>query len=387
MAKRGLQDPVLRFFVIIIGIVVIGYTLKELSHIFLPFIIAYFLFFTFSPLNEFLTRKKIPLFLVIIFDLAVMIFLTWGIFSFLIDSFLQFGEELPDYYSKLNNIVRDAAKVLGVKDSYFKYFSIKRILSQIDYKLLAGGIFSTTFPLIGSVLFVLFFYIFIVTGHTGIYDSIRRRYVMKKVKPEIKAILKKADDDTSTPVAPELIEEEIHGKEKVLSGTFKAITKQIQNYIFAKVLLNLAAGVTVTGILFLMDVDFPVIWGLFVFLFNFIPSIGSAVSLILPVLMSLIQYESVGFALITAGVLAGIQTLFFNVLEPMVLGKRLNLNPLLILFSVLIWGYIWGIVGMLLSVPLTAVIKIIMSNSKSKNLMFINNLMSKEPEKGNEVPL
>lgn len=387
MAKKVLPDPVVRFFVVIIGIIVIGFTLKELSHIFLPFIIAYFLFFAFSPLNNFLTEKRIPLFVVIILDLAVMVLLSWGIFSFLLDSFLQFGEQLPDYYTKFNGIVRDTAVALGIRDSYFKYFSIKRILSQIDYKLLAGGIFSTTFPLIGSILFVLFFYIFIVTGHSGVYDSIRRRYVRKKVKPEIKALRKKADDINDSTIVPETVEEEIHDREAVLSSTFKAITNQIQRYIIAKVLVNLAAGLAVAGLLYLMDVDFPVIWGLFVFLFNFIPSIGSAVSLILPVLMALIQHESVGFALIIAGLLAGVQTLFFNVLEPMVIGKRLNLNPMLILISVLIWGYIWGIVGMLLSVPLTAVIKIILANSKSKNLMFINNLMSKEPEKGNTVPL
>jgi len=387
MAKKVFSDPVLRFFIIIIGIVVIGFTLKELSHIFLPFIIAYFLFFTFSPLNDFLTGKKIPLFIVIILDLSVIILLAWGVFSFLIDSFMQFGEELPEYYTRLNGIVRDAAKTLGIRDSYFQYFNIRRILSQIDYKLLAGGIFSTTFPFIGSILFVLFFFIFIVTGHTGIYASIKRRYVIKKVQPEIKAILKKADEDKEHVDPHEILEEEIHDKETILNNTFKAITEQIQKYIIAKIFINLAAGLAVTGLLYLLDVDFPVIWGLFVFLFNFIPTIGSAIALILPMLMALIQYESIGFAFITAGLVAGLQTIFFNLLEPMIIGKRLNLNPLLILFSVLIWGYIWGIVGMLLSVPLTAVIKIMMANSKSANLRFINDLMSKEPEEGEFIPL
>ncbi|RPI65768.1 MAG: AI-2E family transporter [Ignavibacteriales bacterium] len=387
MSKKIQTDPVLRFFVIIIGIIAIGFTLKELSHIFLPFIIAYFLFFTFSPINDLLTGKKIPLFIVIIFDIAIIIFLTWGIFSFLIDSFVQFGEELPEYYTRLNRIVRDAARTLGIKDSYFQYFSIKRILSQIDYKVLAGGIFSTTFPLIGSILFILFFFIFIVTGHRGIYDSIKRRYAIKEITPEIKAIRKKAEEDNEQPVVPEIIKEEIHDKEIVLSNTVKAITEQIQRYIIAKILVNLVAGLAVTGILYLLDVDFPIIWGLFAFLFNFIPTIGSAIALILPVIMALIQYESLSFALITAGVLGGVQTIFFNVIEPMVIGKRLNLNPLLILFSVLIWGYLWGIIGMLLSVPLTAVIKIILANSKSMELVFINDLMSKEPEKGDFLPL
>jgi predicted PurR-regulated permease PerM len=117
---------------------------------------------------------------------------------------------------------------------------------------------------------------------------------------------------------------------------------------------------------------------LFIFLFNFIPSLGAALALVLPVLFVLIQSGSVGYTLLIALIIAGIQTLFFNILEPQIMGRRLNLNPVLILFSVLLWGYVWGITGMLLSVPLTAVIKIIISNSESRNMELINDLMSKE---------
>jgi predicted PurR-regulated permease PerM len=134
----------------------------------------------------------------------------------------------------------------------------------------------------------------------------------------------------------------------------------------------------ITFLLYLFGIDFAIIWGLFVFLFNFIPSIGSAIALVLPVVMTLLQYESITYALLIALILAAIQTLFFNIIETNLIGKRLNLNPLLILMSVLIWGYIWGIVGMLLSVPLTAIIKIIISNSESENMKFISDLMSKE---------
>ena len=117
---------------------------------------------------------------------------------------------------------------------------------------------------------------------------------------------------------------------------------------------------------------------LFVFLFNFIPALGSTIALLLPTLMTLVQFESFGFALLIAVILAGVQTLFFNLIEPNVLGKKLNLNPLVILLAVLAWGYVWGIIGMLLSVPLTAIINIILSNSESKDLRFISDLMSQK---------
>jgi AI-2 transport protein TqsA len=379
MAKRILSDPVLKFFVVAVGLVAILYALRELAHIFIPFIIAYFLFFTFAPLNHFFTGHKVPLFLVIIFDIVVVIFLIWGVSVFIIDSFLQFSAQLPEYFNKLNNIVRDTAESLRIRDKDLLNFSIQRLITQIDYKILAGGLFESTFPIMGSILFVLFFFIFIVTGHDGIYKAIKRRYVIKKVEPEIRAIKRRLDEDKEHPIPPEEIEEEIHDKEAVLSSTFKAITEQIQRYIIAKVLINLVTGLVAAGVLALMGVDFPLIWGLFIFLFNFIPTIGSAIAVILPALMALLQYESVGFALAVTGVLAVIQTIFFNVFEPLIIGRQLNLNPLLILLSVLVWGYAWGIVGMLLAVPLTAVIKIIIANSRSQNLVFINDIMSKEP--------
>jgi predicted PurR-regulated permease PerM len=165
-------------------------------------------------------------------------------------------------------------------------------------------------------------------------------------------------------------------EEAKLAETFKSITQQIQRYITAKIGMNLGAGVTIGIVLSVFGLDFAIIWAVFVFLFNFIPTIGSAIALIAPVLMALIQSGSVSYALLVAAVVAVIQTVFFNLLEPMIIGKRLDLNPVVILFSVLIWGFIWGIVGMLLSVPLTAIIKIVISNSESKNLKFIADLMS-----------
>ena len=172
--------------------------------------------------------------------------------------------------------------------------------------------------------------------------------------------------------------ETIQQKEGKVTETFHKITAQIQKYVISKFLINLAAGFTAYLILGWMGLDFPVIWGVFIFLFNFIPAIGSAIALILPVLMALVQFESTGYPLLILVIIVLLQSVFFNVIEPMVIGKRLNLNPLLILIAVLIWGYIWGIIGMLLAVPLTAILKIVLSNFDSENMNFITDLMSKD---------
>jgi predicted PurR-regulated permease PerM len=369
-----------KFFIAVIGLTVIGIVLKELSNIFIPFVVAYFLFFVFAPLNTFLKRFRIPLFALILIDIILTFLFSWGISIIIIDSFLSFSESMPIYESKLNGIIRNTSISIGITDPFFTNFSFQNILHRINYTDLVGGVFTSTFSVMGNILFILFFFVFVVSGHDSVYEVIKNRYVEIKSKIKIKKAMEinPADDESGMEKSSvdKAIEEIKNTEEAKISDTFKSMTEQIQRYVITKTGMNLGAGLTIAIILAILGLDFPIIWGVFVFLFNFIPTIGSAAALIAPVLMALIQSESVGYTLLIAGVVAGLQTMFFNLIEPTILGKRLNLNPLVILLSLLIWGYIWGIVGMLLSVPLTAIIKIVISNSESKHLKFIGDLMS-----------
>jgi AI-2 transport protein TqsA len=372
------KDKTVKFFISVIGLVVIGLTLRELSNIFIPFVIAYFLFFAFSPLNSFLSKHKIPMALIILVDIFITALATWGVSAFIIGSFSQFADQLPVYEEKLNNIVRGASAWLHINDPFYKNFSLKNSIQHIDYKPIAGNIFTSTFSLLGNVLFVLFFFVFVVTGHNNIYEAIKKRYVHRKhdqTPDKLKAILV---DSINNETMGEMLDRETSEREEKLASTFKNITEQIQRYIIAKIGVNMGAGVSVFIVCIIFRIDFPIVWALFTFLLNFIPSLGSALALVLPVVFVLIQSGSAGFTILIAVIIGVIQTLFFNILEPQIIGRRLNLNPLLILLSVLLWGYMWGVVGMLLSVPLTAIIKIIMSNSESKDMQFLSDLMSKE---------
>ena len=376
--KRISADPVIKFFISVLGLFIIFFVLKELSHIFIPFIIAYILFFFFEPLNSYLEKLKIPLGFVIFIDIILTVTLFYGISRGVIDSITQFSAQLPLFEQKLNKIISEATKSFGIKEYYFTHFSISRVLKKIDYADIAGGIFSSTLSIFTSFFLILFFFIFISSGHNKIVDAIRMRFVEKEIKSSLKKL--KKDQKNKNEIDHSAFDENVQTmtiqREIKLKKTFKDITEQIQKYIITKFLISLSMGLVMGVILWLFDVKFFIIWASFAVILNFIPNVGSVISIAMPVIMAFIQNESISYALLIAAILIVIQNIIGNIIEPKIFGYRLGLNPLVILISLLLWGYLWGIVGMFLSVPLTAVLKIMISNSSSKNMRFISNLMN-----------
>jgi len=375
--KKPLSDPTIKFFVTILGLFIIFFILKELQHIFIPLVIAYIMFFFFEPLNNYLESKKIPLSIAIFIDLFLTASLFYGISKVIVDRFIAFGAKLPMFEDKLNHIISSAAVSLGFKNRLLTRFDIEKILQSIDIGVIASGVLSSTLTIIASVFLILFFFIFINTGHKIIFEAIRMRYVEKEVRLSLKQ-MKKEKKSLSNPekIENEAFETLTIERELKLQKTFKDITEQVQKYIVTKFFISLSMGILVGIILRLFNIEFFIIWATFAMLLNFIPNVGSVFAVIMPVLMALVQYESFGYAAIVALVLIVMQNIVGNIIEPKIFGDRLGLNPLIILLSLLIWGYVWGVVGMFLAVPLTAILKIILSNSSSKNMKFITSLMS-----------
>ncbi len=374
--KKNLTDPVIKFFVSALGLVVILMVLKELQHIFLPFVIAYFLFFIFEPLNDLLVKYKLPLGIAIFVNIVIMLALIFGASRIIIDAFVQFSYQLPTFEGKLNHIISTTAQSIGIKDETFTQFNISKLLQSYDYGGLASGIFASTIDLFTYIFLILFFFIFISSGHGKFVEAIRLRFVEKGVKSTIKKIKKGIKDYDNEEHTTEDLASMTIQREMKLQKTFKDITEQIQKYILTKFLISLLLGVVVGITCWAFGIKFFIVWAVISILLNFIPNIGSVIAVLLISLMALIQYESFSYALFIASTLILIQNLIGNLLEPKIVGNRLGLNPLVILLSLMLWGYLWGIIGMFLSVPLTAVIKIIISNSTSKNMRFITNLMS-----------
>ena len=148
------------------------------------------------------------------------------------------------------------------------------------------------------------------------------------------------------------------------SDVFELIGKMgndIRSYIGIKVLTSAATGLLSYSVMRAVGVDFASFWGVLIFLLNFIPTIGSIIATAFPSILTLVQFDTLGPFIITASVLTGLQFCIGSLLEPKLMGNRLNLSPIVILLSLGLWGSIWGIPGMFLCVPFTVIIMIVCS--------------------------
>jgi predicted PurR-regulated permease PerM len=121
----------------------------------------------------------------------------------------------------------------------------------------------------------------------------------------------------------------------------------------------------ITIIFLIFGLDFAIVWGLLTFFMTFIPNIGAFISTILPFVTALAQYDNIVVPIVLLLIMTVIAYSVGNLVEPKILGDKLNLSPLLLIFSLVFWGYIWGVVGMLLSIPMMSMIKIIFSKFES----------------------
>jgi predicted PurR-regulated permease PerM len=142
-------------------------------------------------------------------------------------------------------------------------------------------------------------------------------------------------------------------------NSFIAISDNIKHFILLKSMTSAATGIIVTVGLKFFDIHYAMLWGLVAFMLNFIPNIGSIIAAIPAVLMALVQYD-VGTALAVTGLYVAVNVTIGSILEPRIMGQELGLSTLVVFLSLIFWGWLLGPVGMLLSVPLTIMVKIVL---------------------------
>jgi predicted PurR-regulated permease PerM len=159
---------------------------------------------------------------------------------------------------------------------------------------------------------------------------------------------------------------------------FGKFIHEVQRYLTIKTVISLITGLLIGLWCWAIGLDFAVFWGLVAFLLNYVPSIGSFLAAIPAVMLALIQLGP-SFSLLTAIGYIAVNILLGNFIEPMLLGRRLGLAPLVVILSVVFWGWLWGPIGFLLAVPLSMIARIMLENIEEYRWVAV--LMAPAPER------
>ena len=312
----------------------LGVALRELRPVLLPFVTAVLLSILFKPIVVVLQQRRYPRLLalaVVLLSLLVVLFLFVLVLYTSLGSFL---EVLPRYEAKFDRTlaealltVREVALQMGVQVDETRSPELVQ-LSTIT-RALSSGV-GSFLGFAGNAFLVVLFVLFVLAG----------------------------SGDLATKVEQAFPSNFAHRIAHVIAN----IERQVRQYLVTKTLISAVTGVITTFILLLTGVDFALLWGFLTFLLNFIPNLGSIVATLLPVTLALLQFDTLAQPLIVLVLLGITQVTIGNVLDPRIMAFSLNLSPLFVLVSLIFWGWLWGIWGMLLAVPITATIKIICEN-------------------------
>lgn len=303
----------------------------------IPFLLAIFLAIICSPPLFWLRTKKVPTALAILLLVIVVLALQLGLTTLITTSLTEFTRGLPQYQDRFDTLLREFVVWLDKMGITLTAQAVKELFDPGKLMRLVGNMLNNLLSMLTNTFIILITFIFILLEAAGIPTKLRI----------------------------------ISGGDENALGQYGEITDGVNRYLALKVLTSLATGVLIGAGLTFIGVEFAVMWGVIAFVLNFIPTIGSIIASIPPILLALIQL-GVGPALSTATLYLIINIGISNFIEPRVMGSGVGLSTLVIFISMAFWGWVLGPVGMLLSVPLTMTLKIAMANNrKTKGLSIL----------------
>lgn len=332
--KNELHEPAIGVVKVaswVLLLVLLTVILKTMAFLFIPLSISLLFCYALGIPLDFLQRFPIPSFiktLIVILFIGGLIYLLGRLVSVNIK---EFQGQLPVFEEKFWEYARSILAWLNISPDQARevYGSFLKSFSEMDLKpvgTLVQRLSGSFFSFLGNMIWVFLFMIFMLAER----ESFTKRIVTGFGKTRSESVL----------------------------DALGRINKAVQDYLGLKTLISILTGILITLTLSALQVPFAVLWGVLSFILNFIPNIGSLIAVFPPVAVALFDSGSFGKMFIVAVLLIAIQTVVGNYVEPKVMGKGLNLSPLVVLLSLVFWGWMWGIPGMLLSVPLTAAIKI-----------------------------
>lgn len=318
-----------RILVILASFVIIVAGMKAAESLVVPFLLAAFITIITSPPFIWMQKKNVPkglaLLLIILFFLSI-IFLIGVLIG---TSISDFSSNLPYYEGKLKSQTEGLVNWLVAKNFIKSDFQIIKAINPSSVLQIVGNTLNQISGIFADGFLILFTVIFMLLEITGLPRKLKKVFL----KPDESMI------------------------------RVNEVYQKINKYIGIKTLLGLGTGILAYFFLLIVGVDYPLLWAVLAFVLYFIPTIGSMIALIPPVILTVVQFGFMKALIVLLGFIT-INTIIGNILEPKFMGRGLELSTLVVFLSLIFWGWILGPVGMLLSVPLTITIKIALESSE-----------------------
>ncbi|WP_138434727.1 AI-2E family transporter [Winogradskyella algicola] len=340
------QRRTTNILLLIIAIPLVFYLLKVLSFIFIPLIFSMFIALLFLPLMRQLGRRKVPKFLSIIVVLLLVSACVYLGVELIQLSSKEILATKSDFFPKAEEKLADL-KVYLSNSFGIEFQQDKNILAQFFEKENLGSTFGFLRTFFTTLLMTAFFVVLWLGESINVHNLLNNT-LLKQKHTSIKAFMK--------------------------------IEKDLIKFIKVKFLVSALTGLF-TGLMCVMfDVSFPIFWGLFAFAINFVQMVGSFISVILLSIFAFVELDPTSTLLFFIISISMVQVVFGAILEPIFMGKSFSINIIAVLVMLMFWGFLWGIPGLIMAIPITVFIKIILEQFPSTKV--IASLLS-----GNETKL
>ncbi|MGB0629088.1 MAG: AI-2E family transporter [Alphaproteobacteria bacterium] len=306
------------------------YVLVTGRDLLIPFAIAVMIWYVIIALTRLIeTHARLPGWLSLTASILVFLVALGLIVEMISGNIASVRDAAPVYQANLEKLIERGLKLGGFEEMP----TIAHVIDQLDVRALIGGVASAIAKVAGNAGLILIYVIFLLAEQR----SFSRKIVA---------------------LFPEA------GRRKEVQFILSDIQKRTQTYIAVKTLLSLLTAIISYVVLVAVGLDLAGFWAFVIFLLAYIPTIGSLLGVVFPALMALLQFGGGSEFLIIAVGLGAAQLVIGNVLEPRMMGKSLNLSSLVVIVSLAVWGSIWGVTGMFLSVPITVVLMIVLAEFK-----------------------
>ena len=318
------------------------YALNSLSSILTPIAIAILIWFLINALATQIKRipflsQKVGDIIAIPLSLIIIIYSMVEIGSFIASSMMQLGSTISQLDGKVNSLIEKLSLMTSFDfttplQKFFQEFS----LSSVINKIIAA--FSSIFS---NIVQIFLYVLFLLIDQQFFNSKLNALFPKKETRQKANDIL-------------------------------NSISKGVKTYIFITTVISLITGFLTYLICEMFSLQGAVLWGFIAFVLNFIPTIGSIIAVLIPMIFALIQFPEISDVLLLSLCLVLIQFVIGNILYPRLMGNKLNISQFVVILSLVVWGAMWGTVGMFLSVPLMMILMITLAQFHStKNLAIL----------------